>query len=201
MRVPLDVVDVFGKTHVQHSLRTRNPTEAGRLRDFWYLKCQAEFDSVRAERSPEQSAPAYTIALARLKPLVEDWLQTQLQLVAGDRAEEPEPLVDPGEMFDREDDIAYLRADLERLGNSSTYMDHDVKRLAGQFLLSDGAPKRSVPSGLSIQSPVAPDVDEGSPEFRQLCAMVRAALTRPRVPISPCSKTNPSSLGMLRCPI
>ena len=91
MRVPPDVADAFGKTHVQHSLRTKNLAEAGRLRDLWYLKYLTEFDELRAKRHPEQSAPSYTIALARLKPLVEDWLRTQLQLVASERREEPDP--------------------------------------------------------------------------------------------------------------
>jgi hypothetical protein len=53
MRVPLDVAKEFGKTHVQHSLQTKNLPEAGRLRDFWYLKYQAEFDELRARLDPD----------------------------------------------------------------------------------------------------------------------------------------------------
>ncbi len=176
MRVPPDVAGAFGKTHVQHSLRTTNLPEAGRLRDFWYLKYQTEFNQLRAEPGSEQSPSAYRIVLSNLKPLVEGWLQTQLQLVASEREEDPEPIFDPGEIVEREDEIAHLRADLQRLGNYSTYLHRDVKHLASHFLLSDGAPKHSVPSGLIVQPPDTPDVDEASPEFRRLCAMVHAAL-------------------------
>ncbi len=145
MRVPLDVAASFGKTHVQHSLRTKDFAEAGRLRDFWFIKYQAEFDELRASANPDQPPSTYTIALSRLKPLVEDWMQTQLQRVASELEEEPLPIVDPGGIVDRDDNLAELKADLERLRGSAPHLQQDVKQLAGHLLLIDGAPEKSRP--------------------------------------------------------
>ncbi len=176
MRVPLDVAASFGKTHVQHSLRTKDFAEAGRLRDFWFIKYQAEFDELRASANPDQPPSTYTIALSRLKPLVEDWMQTQLQRVASELEEEPLPIVDPGGIVDRDDNLAELKADLERLRGSAPHLQQDVKQLAGQFLLSDGAPEKSRPPHPFGPLPGTAEVDEASSDFRRLCSIVSAAL-------------------------
>ncbi|HSF96531.1 MAG TPA: DUF6538 domain-containing protein, partial [Thermohalobaculum sp.] len=180
MRVPLDVADAFGRTHVHHSLRTKNLTEAGRLRDAWFFKYQAEFERLRAQQRTDQQPSAYRIALARLKPLIEDWLQTQLQLVASDRVGVPDPTDDPDEIDESDDDPARvkaeLRADLMSYGGPSPHLHYGVKRFAYDLLLRGGAPTKPSPSSSSIQPPDIPDIDEGSPEFRRLCVLVGAAL-------------------------
>ncbi|MGR3717284.1 MAG: DUF6538 domain-containing protein, partial [Thermohalobaculum sp.] len=176
MRVPLDVADAFGKTHVQHSLRTKDFAEAGRLRDFWFIKYQAEFDELRASANPDQPPSTYTIVVSRIKPLVEDWMQSELQLVANKMEEEPKPAVETGDIVDRDDGFTELKADLERLRGSAPHLQQDVKQLAGHLLLIDGAPEKSRPPHPFDPLPGAAEVDEASSDFRRLCSIVSAAL-------------------------
>ena len=173
MRVPLDVAEAYGKSHIQESLRTKDVTEAGRRRDLVYLKYQAEFDALQVKPEIGGESSDYSIVLARLKPLVEDWMQVHLQRIA---AEAEDDDVDWGLRSEWQDDAARSKADLEELRTTVPHRIGDVIGLAKHVLALDGAPTKKVPGDQLIEPRETVDVDEESVAFKRLCELAAAAM-------------------------
>ncbi|WP_342154580.1 DUF6538 domain-containing protein [Methylorubrum sp. SB2] len=186
MRVPLDVVEAVGRTHIVVSLKTKERRVALARFRLEQARCEREFEAARQQLT-ETATLRRSLASGRLEKLAPReieglalrWFEHAVQRVARTSRETVET-----RLIDWDAVLCELKAEGDVL-SSPDPEDYEpaVHRTVDQLLLAAGAPPE--PARGRIEKRVRrPQIDQSMAQYRQLAILVRrglVALNRDRV--------------------